>query len=138
MGWNDTLATIDVGARIHATRHCDKEGYDIIFVNMVKSIQEDEELEIYSNHCNEELILKGPKMHSSKTMSIIQENTVPNVPLLLVKMEITSIEDFKVHEESQVQSKGDTKQIEEYYDASNEFSSKEEIKTLKAKVTKRE
>ena len=28
--------------------------------------------------------------------------------------------------------------MEEYYDASNEFSSKEEVKTLTAKVTKRE
>ena len=62
-----------------------------------------------SSHCNEELILEGPKMDSSKNNSIIQEDTMQNVPLMLVKMEIMSIEDFKVHEESQVESGGDIK-----------------------------
>ena len=65
------LATIDVCTNIHATRHCDKEGYDIISINMVKVIQEDEELGIDSSHCDEELILEGPKMDTSKTMTII-------------------------------------------------------------------
>ena len=105
---------------------------------MVKVIQEDEEMGTNSSHCNEELILEGPKMESSKAMPIIQEDTMPNVPLMPVNMEITSIEDFKVYEESQVESKGDIEQTEEYYDASDEFSFEEEIKTLKAKVTKRE
>ena len=91
-----------------------------------------------SSHCNEELILEGPKMDPSKMMSIIQEDTVPNIPLMPVKMEIMSIEDLKVHEENQTESQGDSEQIEEYYDASNEFSSKEEFKTLKAKGTRRE
>ena len=71
-------------------------------------------------------------------MSIIQEDAVPNVPLMPMNMEMMSIEDFEVHEESQHEIKGDTEQIEEYYDASDEFSSEEEVKTLKAKVTKRE
>ena len=44
LGWNDMLTTIDVFANIHATRHCNKEGYDIISVNMVKVILEDEEM----------------------------------------------------------------------------------------------
>ena len=59
-----------------------------------------------------------------------------NVPLMPMKMEIMSIEDFKVHEESQNESKGETKQVEDYYDDLDKFSSKAKIKTLKAKVTK--
>ena len=93
---------------------------------------------IDSSHCNEELILEGPKIELSKAMSIIQEDIVPNVPLMPANMQITSIEDLKVHEENQTKSEGDSELIEEYYDASNEFSSEEEVKTLKAKVTKRE
>ena len=77
-------------------------------------------------------------MDPSKTMSIIQKDTMSNVPLMLVNMEITSIEDFKVHEDNQPESEGDKELAEEYYDASNEFSQEEEVKTLKAKVTKRE
>ena len=99
LGWNDTLATIDVCANIHATQHCDEEGYDIISINMVKVIQEDEEMGIDSSHCDEELILEGPKMEPSKATSIIQEDTMPNVPLIPINMEITSIKDLKVHEE---------------------------------------
>ena len=53
LGWNDVLATIDVCANIHATRHCDDEGYDIMSTYMVKVIQEDEELGMYSNFCDE-------------------------------------------------------------------------------------
>ena len=34
-----------------------EEGYDIISINMVKVIQNDEEMGIDSGHCNEELIL---------------------------------------------------------------------------------
>ena len=82
LGWNDTLATIDVCANIHATQHCDEEGYDIISINMVKVIQEDEEMGIDSSHCDEILILEGPKMELSKAMPIIQEDTMPNVPLM--------------------------------------------------------
>ena len=53
LGWNDVLAVLATGgvcANIHATRHCDKEGYDIMSIYMVKVIQEDEELGIDSNH----------------------------------------------------------------------------------------
>ena len=77
-------------------------------------------------------------MDPCKTMSVIQEDVVPNIPLMPVNMEITSIEDLKVQEESQPRSEGYIEQIEEYYDASDEFSSEEEVKHLKAKVTKRE
>ena len=85
------LATIDVCANNHATQHCDEEGYDIISINMVKVIQEDEEMRIDSNNCDEELILDGPKMELSKAMPIFQEDTMPNIPLMPVNMEISSI-----------------------------------------------
>ena len=71
-------------------------------------------------------------MDSSKTNSILQEDTVPNIPLMPMNMEITPIEDLKVHEENQIESEGDNELTEECYDASNEFSSEEEVKTLKA------
>ena len=90
------------------------------------------------NYCDEELILEGPKMDPSKAMSIIQEDTVQNVPLMPVNMEIMSIEDLKVHEENQLESKGESELVIEYYDASDEFSFEEEVNTLKAKVAKRE
>ena len=45
--------------------------------------------------------MEGPKMDPSKATSIIKEDTMPNVPLMPVNMEITSIEDLKVHEENQ-------------------------------------
>ena len=123
LGWNDTLATIDVCANIHATQHCVEEVYDIISINMIKIIQEDEEMGTDSSHCNDELIFEGPKMELSKAMPIIQEDTMPNVPLMPVNMEITSIEDFKVHEDNQPESDGDKELTEEYYDAYDEFSS---------------
>ena len=53
------LATIDVCTNIHATRHCDEEGYDIMSVYMVKVILEDKEMGINSNHFDEELILEN-------------------------------------------------------------------------------
>ena len=33
--WRDILATLDICADVHATKHCDKEGYDLISMNMV-------------------------------------------------------------------------------------------------------
>ena len=105
---------------------------------MVKVIQEDEEMGTDSSHCDEELILEGPEMELSKAIPIIQDDKMPNVPLVPINMEIMSIEDFKVHEENQPKSEGDNELNEEYYDASDEFSSEEEVETLKAKVTKRE
>ena len=132
------LAIVDVCANIHATRHCNEEGYDIMFVYMVKFIQENKELGIDSSHCDKELILEGKQMRNYKINPIVQEDIVQNISLMPMKMEITSIEDFKVHEEFQVESEGDIEKTKEYYDASYEFSSKEEIKTLKAKIIKQE
>ena len=91
-----------------------------------------------SNCCDEELILEGLEIDTSRINSIVEQDTMQNVPLMPMKMEITSIEDFKVHEDSQNKSKGQTKLVEEYYDASNHFSFEEEVRTLKAKVTQRE
>ena len=48
-GWQDILATLDVCAeKVHATRHCDNEGYDIRSLNMVVVLQ-DCEKSSYSN-----------------------------------------------------------------------------------------
>ena len=42
--WQDILATLDVCAeKVHATRHCDDEGYDIRSLNMVVVLQDCEE-----------------------------------------------------------------------------------------------
>ena len=41
-------------------------------------------------------IIEGPQMDNLKIDSIVQEDTMQNVTLMLVKMEVTSIEDFKV------------------------------------------
>ena len=38
LGWNDVLATIDVCANVHATRHCDNEGYAIMSCNMISIV----------------------------------------------------------------------------------------------------
>ena len=35
-GWQDILATLDVCANVHATKHCDEKGYDIVSFNMVE------------------------------------------------------------------------------------------------------
>ena len=37
-GWQDILATLDVCADVHATKHCDEEGYDLISMNMVNVV----------------------------------------------------------------------------------------------------
>ena len=39
-GWHDILATLDVCAQVHATTHCDDEGYDIQSFNMVQVLKE--------------------------------------------------------------------------------------------------
>ena len=76
-------------ANTHATRHCDDEGYGIMSTYMVKFIHKNEELEMDSIHCDEEL-------DNSKVNPTVQEDIVQNIPLMPMKMEITSIEDFKV------------------------------------------
>lgn len=44
IGWQDILATLDVCAKkVHATHHCDDDGYDIRLLNMVVVLQDREE-----------------------------------------------------------------------------------------------
>ena len=42
-GWHDILATLDVCTNVHATKHCDEEGYDIMSCNMVGIVMNDKE-----------------------------------------------------------------------------------------------
>ena len=93
---HDILATLDVCASIHATKQCDDKGYDIMYAYMVKGIQENEELGMGSTQCDKELILEGPKIDNSKIDLIVKEDTMQNIPLMSMKMEIMSIKDFKV------------------------------------------
>ena len=87
-----------------------------------------------NNNCHdEELILEGPKVETSKMNPIVQEDTMQNIPLMPMKMEITSIKDFKVQEESQNVSKGEVDQEEKFYDALDEYFSYEEVKMAKAR-----
>ena len=39
-GWHDILTTLDVCAQVHATAHCDDEGYDIQSINMVQVLKD--------------------------------------------------------------------------------------------------
>ena len=77
-------------------------------IYMFKVIQEEEEIgTINNNSCDKELILEGLEMDISKIDPIVQEDIVQNMPLMMVKMEIMSIEDFKFLEQSQNNSKGE-------------------------------
>ena len=38
--WHDILATLDVCADVHATNHCDDEGFDIQSMNMVQVLKD--------------------------------------------------------------------------------------------------
>ena len=58
------LAIVDMCANIHATRHCDEEGYDIMFQYMVTIILNNEEMGMDSSQGGE-LILEDPKMDTS-------------------------------------------------------------------------
>ena len=37
-GWHDIVATLDVCDNVHATKHCNDEGYELIFMNMVNFV----------------------------------------------------------------------------------------------------
>ena len=56
-------------------------------------------------------------MDTSKTNPIVQEETMQNVPLMLVRMEIVSIGDFKIQEASQNIREGEVDQEGNFYDA---------------------
>ena len=73
-GWHDILATLDVCANVHATKHCDDEGYALISMNMVNFVLMEEVDEIipkvkgtlglnYSgSHYDKEIILEGSQV----------------------------------------------------------------------------
>ena len=66
-GWHDILATLDVCANVHEdAKYCNKEGHDIMFACMVSIIQEPKESVIESSGYDEEIILEGPRMDSSR------------------------------------------------------------------------
>ena len=133
LNWNDTLATMDVCTNIYATRHCNEEGYDIMFQYMVKVIFEDEEMGKYSSQGNE-LILEGLEMDTSQVNPIIQEVTMQNVPLMPEKMKQMSIQDFKVQEESEADSEAEFDQEHKFLDALVKYLAHEEVKMVLAKT----
>ena len=76
-GWHDILATLDVCANVHATKHCNDEGYDLISMNMVKFFLMEEVDEIilevekklgsnYSSSYDKEIILEGSQVDTSR------------------------------------------------------------------------
>ena len=76
-GWPDILATLDVCANVHAFRHFDDEGYDLISMNMVNFVLMEEvdkvTLEVnkapkldYLGSYNEEIIFEGSEVDISR------------------------------------------------------------------------
>ena len=75
-------------ANVHATKHCDEEGYDIMSYNMVNIVHASEGEETNNSQYNEEIILEGP----NKDYSQISSNITPLVvPLRPVGIEITYV-----------------------------------------------
>ena len=77
--WHDILATLDVCANVHATKHCDDEGYDLISMNMVNFVLMEEVDEIilkikrtlgsdYSGSYDKEIILEGSQQWQIKSV----------------------------------------------------------------------
>ena len=132
-GWHDILATLDVCANVHATRHCDDEGYDIVSLKMVSIINEEEsEAIITSGSYDEEKILEGPGADESRIQSIIntQESSISQV--MPVKMEISSVEDLKQNlsgEDMDSSDENDREVGNEFYDAADEFPGTQEVRT---------
>ena len=71
----------------------DEEGYDIRSTYMVSIIQEPEESVTKSSNYDQEIILEGPRMDSSRISQSLVPSTSKEIPLMPFKMEITSIED---------------------------------------------
>ena len=82
-GWHDILATLDVCANVHEDAiYCDEEGYDIRSIYMVSIIQEPEKSVIESSSYDEEIILEGPEMDSSRVNHSIEPTTSQGIPLM--------------------------------------------------------
>ena len=71
------MATLDVCANVHATKHCDDEGYDLISMNMVNFVLMKEVEKIipevkrtprsnYSGSYDKEIILEGSQADTSR------------------------------------------------------------------------
>ena len=85
-GWQDILATLDVCAeKVHATGHCDNEGYDIRSLNMVVVLQDCEESSCSSGSYDEEIILEGPNADLSRISSVIQTWKKEMIPCMRLK-----------------------------------------------------
>ena len=80
-GWHEILATLDVCANVHATKHCNYEGYDLISMNMVSFVLMEEVNKVifevkrvpaldYSDSYDEEIILVGSKAHTLKVRQL--------------------------------------------------------------------
>ena len=118
LGWHDVLAMEDVCGNVHATRHCDKNGHDIMSCNMVIIVRASKGEEADSSQYNEETILEG----SNKDYFQISSTTTPLiVPLRPVKMDITSIEDVVVDSHSEVEKEEMNGREDEFYDVFDEF-----------------
>ena len=142
-GWHDILATLDVCANVHATKHCDDEGYDIMSAYMVSVIHDPNEGELVSSDYDKEIILEGPEMDSSRISTTATEVSSSQIPLMPMKMEITSIEDLSSSSSSEKDSrnvrrwkvrrekKQKDKEDGEFHDASDEFPSEKETKEKK-------
>ena len=55
--------------------YCDEEGYDIRSTYMVSIVQEPKESVTKSSNYNEEIVLEGPRMDSSRVSHSIEPTT---------------------------------------------------------------
>ena len=78
-------------ANVHAVKHCDEDGYDIMSVRMVQVIELADESDITSGSYDEDIILEGPGASRIWYSSTSGENL--NASVMPIKMEISSIED---------------------------------------------
>ena len=109
---------VDVCVNVHATKHCDEEGYDIMSCNMVSIVHASKGEEADSSQHDKEIILEVPNKDFSRTSL----TTTPlAVPLKPKKMEITSIKDVVVNSNSKVEKEEMNGRDVEFYDAFDEF-----------------
>ena len=78
--------------------------------------------------------MEAPKLDTSQFNPIFQGLTFQNVPLMQVKMEQTSIQDFKVQEESENVSKAKFDQEHKFLDALVTYLVDEEVKMVLARM----
>ncbi|MCO5554904.1 hypothetical protein L7F22_008442 [Adiantum nelumboides] len=140
-GWQDILATLDVCANVHATRHCDDNGYDIQSMFMVHVLPAYESVSDSTSY-DEDIILEGPNADTSRITSTRITNSESEVPFIALRMEISSVEDMIMDEpepESRKQDKEmDSKktELEVEYDALD--ANKKILTKLKRKMNKTE